>query len=112
MSAYLEGEKLGGKDADLLREIAREYALAMPDAKTKTEKLALGQKSVSYVQRAVATDPKNALAHLALAICYGHVAPLLDNRTKIAYSNLIKEHAEQSIALHATNDYAFHVLGA
>ena len=112
LSAYLEAEKLGGNDADLLRKIAREYALAMPDAKAKAEKLALGQKSVSYAQRAVATDPKNALAHLALAICYGRVAPLLGNRTKIAYSKLIKEHAEQSIALDATNDYAFHVLGA
>lgn len=112
LAAYLEAEKLGGNDADLLRKIAREYALAMADVDSKPKKLARGQQAVEYAKRAVATDPKNALAHLALAICYGRVAPLLDNKTKIAYSKLVKEHAEQSIALDAGNDYAFHVLGA
>ena len=112
LAAYLEAEKNGGSDAELLRKIAREYAMTMPDVSAKTEKLALGEKSVDYARRAVAADPKNALAQLALAICYGRIAPLLDNRTRIAYSKLVKEHAEQSIALDASNDYAFHVLGA
>ena len=112
LTAYLEAEKLGGSDAELLRKIAREYALTMPDVTAKAAKLALGQKAVEYAQRAVAADPKNATAQLALAICYGRVAPLLDNKTKIAYSKLVKEHAEQSIALDGSDDYAYHVLGA
>lgn len=112
LAAYLEAEKLGGRDAELLRKIAREYALAMPDTPAKTEKRALGEKSVAYARRAVAADPENSMAHLALAICYGRLAPLLDNKTKIAYSKLVKEHAEKSIALDATNDYAYHILGA
>lgn len=112
LAAYLEAEKLGGSDADLFRKISREYALAMTDTNSKDEKLALGAKAVSAAQRAVATDPKNATAHLALAICYGRVAPLLGNKTKIAYSKLVKEHAEKSIALEGSDDYAYHVLGA
>ena len=47
LSAYLEAEKLGGNEADLLRKIAREYALAMPDAKAKAEKLALSMTATA-----------------------------------------------------------------
>ena len=54
LTAYLEAEKLGGSDAELLRKIAREYALTMPDVTAKAAKLALGQKAVEYAQRAVA----------------------------------------------------------
>jgi tetratricopeptide (TPR) repeat protein len=112
LAAYLEAEKLGGKDADLLRKIAREYALAMVDTKSKDEQHALGEKSLAYAQRAVATGPENALAHLALAICYGRVAPYLDNKTKITYSKLIKAEVDKALKLDPSIDYAYHVLGA
>lgn len=112
LAAYLEAEKLGGKDVTLLRKIAREYALTMPDTKAKDEQRVLGETAVEYAQRAVAADPRDAQAHLALAICYGRVAPLLDSRKKIACSKLVKTHVERSLALDASNDYAWHVLGA
>ena len=112
LAAYLEAEKLGGNDADLLRKISREYALAMTDTDSKVEKRALGEKALGYAQRAVTTDPKNATAQLALAICYGRIAPLLETKTKIAYSKLVKEHAEKAIALYSSDDYAYHVVGA
>ena len=112
LAAYLDAEKLGGNDADLFRKISREYALSMADVAAKAEKRTRGETALGYARRAVATDPKNATAHLALAICYGRVAPLLDNKTKIAYSKLGKEHAEKSIALGGSDDYAYHVLGA
>jgi tetratricopeptide (TPR) repeat protein len=64
------------------------------------------------VRRAVATDPNNAKAQLAAAICYGRVAPYLDNKTKIAYSKLVKEHVDKAIKLDPTQDYGYHVLGA
>ena len=112
LAAYLEAEKLGGSGSALLRKISREYALAMPDAKSREEQRVLGEKSVTYSQRAIAVDPTDALAQLGLAICCGRVAPLLDNKTKIAYSKLVKEHAEKAVKLDASLDYAYHVLGA
>lgn len=112
LAAYLEAEKLGMKDAEIYRKIAREYALAIVDTESKSEQRELGLKAVEYAQKAVATNPRDAQAHLALAICYGRVAPLLDNKTKIANSKLVKEHVEKSIALDPTDDYAYHVLGA
>ena len=52
------------------------------------------------------------MAQLALAVCYGRVAPLLDNKTKIAYSRLVKEHADKSLALDPNNDLTYNVLGS
>jgi len=112
LAAYLEAEKLGGKDAELLRKIAREYAESMGDVSSLEERRSLGEKAVPYAQRAVAADPANAMAHLALAICYGRLAPLMDSKTKIAYSKMVKDQVDQSIKLDPTIDYSYHVLGA
>jgi len=112
LAVFLEAEKAAPGDAGVLRRVAKGYAELMPDTSSKDGKRALGQKAVEYARRAVAADPKDAQAHLALAICYGRVAPLLDNQTKINYSKLIKEHVERSLALDASSDYAWHVLGA
>ena len=112
LAAYLEAEKLGGKDADLLRKISREYSLSMVDTKSKDEQRALGEKALDYAKRAEAADPASGLNQLGLAICCGRVAPYLDNKTKIAYSKLVKEHADKAVKLDPSLDYAYHVLGA
>ena len=112
LAAYLEAEKLGGKDAALLRKIAREYALSMVDTKSKEEQRALAESGLAYAQRAVSVAPDDAHAQLALAICYGRLAPLLDNKTKISYSKLVREHVDKALKLDPSLDYAYHVLGA
>ena len=112
LATYLEAEKLQPGNADLLHKIAKQYGESMNDVATKAEKKALGEKALAYSKRSVAADPKNAQAQLALAVSYGRVAPFLDNKTKIAYSKLVKEHVDRSIALDPKNDLAWHVLGA
>lgn len=112
LAVYLEAEKAAPNDAEILRRVAKGYAESMVDAETKARQKELGFKAVEYAKRAVAADSRNAQAHLALAICYGRVAPLLDNQTKINFSKLVKEHVEKSLALDRSSDYAYHVLGA
>ena len=84
----------------------------MNDVSAKADKIAAGRRALDYAQRAVVADPKNAKAHLALAISYGRLAPLLESKTKIAYSKLVKEEADRSLALDANDDLTLHVLGA
>jgi tetratricopeptide (TPR) repeat protein len=112
LAAYLDAEKLNAKDADLLRKIAKQYAELMPDSSSKTERRRLGEQALDYAQRAVAAEPRAAKVQLSLAICYGRLAPLLENRTKIEYSRLVKEHVEKALKLDPSDDYAWHVLGA
>ena len=112
LATYLEAEKLQPGSADLLHKIAKQYGESMNDVATKAEKKAFGEKALACSKRSVAADPKNPQAQLALAVSYGRVAPFLDNKTKIAYSKLVKEHVERSLALDPKNDLSWHVLGA
>jgi tetratricopeptide (TPR) repeat protein len=112
LEVYLEAEKLQPENADLLHRIAKQYGESMLDVSSKAEKKALGEKSLAYSKRAVAANPKNAMAQLSLAVSYGRLATYLDNKTKIAYSKLVKQHVDKSIALDSRNDLAWHVLGA
>jgi tetratricopeptide (TPR) repeat protein len=111
LAAYLEAEKLGCKDATVLRKLSREYTLAMADTSSKDEERALGEKGLAYAQRAIAIDPDDAESQLAVGICYGRLARLLDNKTKLAYSKLVKEHVEKALKLDPSLDYGYHVLG-
>ncbi len=112
LAAYEEADRQQPGNAEILRRIAREHCLAMVDTDSKKEKQACAEKGLDYAKRAVAADPGNAMAHLALAVCYGRVAPYCDGKTKIAYSRLIKEETDKSIAIDPGNDYAYHLLGA
>jgi len=112
LDAYLAAEKAGPPNADLKRRIAKEYAELMADTDSVEEKCQLGEKAISYANQAVALAPQNAMAHLAMAVCYGRMAPLLDNRTKIAYSRVVKEHADKALELVPNNDLTYNVLGS
>jgi tetratricopeptide (TPR) repeat protein len=113
LAVYLEAEKLDPNNAELLHRIAKQYGESQNDVPSKEEKRKIGMTALEYSKRAIAADPKNAMAQLAIAVSYGRVAPFLDNKTKIAYSKLVKEHAEKARQLDSKgNDLVYHVLGA
>jgi tetratricopeptide (TPR) repeat protein len=112
LALILDAEKLAPTDAEVLRRVAKQYAEAVLDAKGDAAKKAAADKSLDYAKRAVAAAPKNALARLSLAICYGRAATVADAKTKIAYSKLIKEHADAALALDPNNDLTHFVLGS
>ena len=112
LAVYLEADQLQPNDAEILHRLAKQCGLSMDDVSAKADKIAAGRRALDYSQRAIAADPKNAKAHLALAISYGRLAPLLESKTKIAYSKLVKEEADRALALDANDDLTLHVLGA
>jgi len=112
LAVYLEANKREPNNAEILHRIAKEYGLSMNDVSGREAKREKGLKALEYAKQAVKADPNNALAQLALAISYGRVAELLDNKTKIEYSKKIEEHAEKSRALDPKNALTYYVLGA
>lgn len=111
LDSYLKAEKLGSTDASTLNRIARQYALSMNDTHSEAQQRELGEKALAYAKRAVAADPNSAKAQLSAAICYGRLVSLVNTRTKVEYSRLIKEHADLALKLDPTDSYAWHVLG-
>jgi len=112
LAAFLEAEKAAPRNAEVLRKIAKQYAELMPETSAKAEKRKLGEQALDYAKRAVTIAPQDAKAQLSAAICYGRLAGLVDNRTKIEYSRLVKEYVERAVKLDPSDDYAWHVLGA
>jgi len=111
LQAYLEAEKQGAKDAEVLYRIARQYALTMYDTKSEAMQRDLGETALAYAKRAVTADPNNANAQLSVAICYGRLVSFVDTKSKVEYSRQIKEHADLALKLNPNDSYAWHVLG-
>ena len=112
LAKYLEAEKLTPGDANLLHRIAKQYGESMNDATTPAQQKEFATKALEFAQRAVAADAGNPLAQVALGISYGRLAPFLENKQKIAYSKLVRDHAEKALALDEKCELAHHVLGA
>jgi tetratricopeptide (TPR) repeat protein len=112
LELYLQAEARGGADADTLYRIARQYALLMNDTASDDKQHELGEKALGYAKRAVAANPNHAKSLLSVAICYGRLIRFAGARTKVEYSRLVKEYADNALKLDPTDSYAYHVLGA
>ena len=101
-----------GQDAETLVREADRNGRLIAASRDATAKKAHGKKALALAKQAVAADPENANAQVMLAISYGRLAQLLDNKSKISYATLIRDHAEKALALDPDNEAACHVLGA
>jgi tetratricopeptide (TPR) repeat protein len=108
---YLPAEKMDPNNAQLLVRIARQYRHLMSDAPAKEEKIHLGTTAVQYAKRAVCLSPDDPETQLAVAISYGKLLPFLPTKEQIVDSRLVKAAADKVIALDASNDLAWQVLG-
>jgi tetratricopeptide (TPR) repeat protein len=111
LKCYLPAEKLEPNNARLLKHISREYRHLMSDATSAQEKLSLGSTAVNYARRAVAINPNDPEAQLAVAISCGELEPLQTNRQKFEAVRIIKDAVDKAIKLDPRNDLSWHVLG-
>lgn len=113
LDAFIAADRAQPNDAFILQKIARHYSDSIVDlpADDIPEKKRRAELALGYAKRAVALKPDNAENVLSLAVCHGTLAGYSDTRTKIRYSRLVKEAAEQALALNPDYDWAHHLLG-
>lgn len=111
LAFYLKAEPLAKNDASLLIKIAKQYGESMTAIKDDEARRKAGEHALSFAQRAVKASPAMCDAHLAVAICYGRLLDLVPARTRVEYSRLVKQSAEQAVKLDPRSDYAWHMLG-
>ena len=97
-------------NARLLARLSRAWADTVDLSDPAAAKVA-ARRALDLAEQAVKADPKNAQAHLALAIADGKWTDFVDARTKVALARQIREEAERAIALDPKLDLAYHVLG-
>jgi tetratricopeptide (TPR) repeat protein len=108
---YLPAERLRPNNARLLVRISREYRHLMSDATNPEQKISLGSTAADYAKRAVALDPNDPEAQLALAVSYGKLEPFEGIRERLEASRVIKSAADKVIRLDPRSDLGWHVLG-
>ncbi|MEO6005582.1 MAG: hypothetical protein ABIZ04_02150 [Opitutus sp.] len=108
---FLQADAAKPNDAYLLQKISRQYSDLTVDTADRTEQKRLCVEALAYGKRAAELQPQNAVNVLSLAICYGKLGLYSDTRTKIEFSRLVRQYAEQALTLNPNYDYAHHLLG-
>src|SRR5688572_21248386 len=111
LAALREAEAIEPRNVGVLLRISKQYSDLVSQAKTPPAAKALAYTALDYGKRAAEADPKNAKAHLNLAICYGKLTDYVGNKTKLEYSRIIRDEVQKSLALDDRDDFAWHVLG-
>lgn len=108
---YRQADALQPNDSFILQRISKQLsngADGIPDVRERTKQT---QEALSYSERALALSPKDPACLLSVAVCYGKLAKLADNATKVDYSRRVKRYAEEALAADPNYDWAHHVLG-
>ena len=108
---FVRADTAEPNNAYLLQKISRQYSDLTVDTTDRVEQKRLCVEALAYGKRAAELQPANAVNVLSLAICYGKLGLYSDTRTKIEYSRLVRQYAEQALTLDSNYDYAHHVFG-
>ncbi len=111
LELLLKADSVRPNDPAVLHKIARQYSDLTFDLTDPGEQLRSCEQALAYAKRTYALVPRDSDNALSLAICYAKIGFYSDTRTKIENSRLVKEYAEQALALNPNSDFAHHVLG-
>ena len=111
LELYLKADATRPNDAAILQKIARQYSDLTFDLTDPTEQRRYCTQALDYAKRAYALAPKKPENALSLGICYAKIGFYADTRTKIENSRIVKQYAEEALALAPNDDFAHHVLG-
>jgi len=106
LAALLPYEQQGARRADYVARLAIAWA-EVTDQQGKEA----AQKAVRYAETAAQLNPREAQAHLALAIAYGKMTGFVDNTTKMKLSRQIRDEATRALELDPGLDLAHQILG-
>jgi tetratricopeptide (TPR) repeat protein len=104
-------EAIEPQNVGVLLRISKQYGDLIDVTKPEDNAKRIADLALDYGNRALEVDPKNAKAHLNLAVSYGHLTDFVGNKTKLEYSKIIHDETVKSIELDPTDDFAWHVLG-
>lgn len=111
LELLLKAEQIEPQNVGVLLRISKQYLDLVNSTRPASAAEQVVRKSLDYAKRAVKLDPQNAKAHLSVAVGYGKLTDFVGNKIKVECTKVIKEEAEKAIALDATDDYAWHVMG-
>ena len=110
LESFRRADQLRPDNAFILQKISKELSDLTAETNNVEERKRLVSEAMSYAERAVKIEPRNAVNVLSLAVLHGKMAAWADTRQKVAYSRMIKEEADRALSLDSNYDWAHHVL--
>ena len=111
LNAYAAAEKLEAANSTNLCALTKCFCDLMHATRSPELQEKVATAALECAEAAVKADPRNATAHICVAICYAKNFPYADNRAKVAYSRSIKTESERAIQLDPGQDVAYYLLG-
>jgi tetratricopeptide (TPR) repeat protein len=108
---YSAADRLMSTNCADLCVLARRYCDLMHSTSSPDIQKNLAAGALACSLRAVQADPKNATAHLCVAVSYAKNFPFVDNKTEINWSKAMKAECETAIALDPKQDVGYYLLG-
>jgi tetratricopeptide (TPR) repeat protein len=91
--------------------LSRRYSDLMHQTQFIAAQKDLLARALACAQDAVKAEPKNATAHVSLAVCYAKECQFADTKTSLIDSRLFKSEAEVAIHFDPKQDVAWYLLG-
>jgi tetratricopeptide (TPR) repeat protein len=113
LQCFLTADRAKPNNPKIQQRLARQYSDLVDVQSDLAHQKHYAQCALEYSQRADKLEPQNAEHVLSLAICYGKLARLPDcgTRTKIEYSRMVKQEAEEAAILDPHYAWAHYLLG-
>ncbi|HEY4416097.1 MAG TPA: hypothetical protein VGO57_10420 [Verrucomicrobiae bacterium] len=111
LKIYLQAEGQFATNTADLCILTQHFCDLMYVTSSSATKKTVAEHALNCARQAVASNPKNATAHICLAITYAKNFPFAGNQAKVDYSRGIKQESEKAIALDPKQDIAYYLLG-
>jgi len=111
LKEYTAAESLISTDCPTWCRLTRHYCDLMHDTPSPAQQKDLAGRALAAAVRAEKADPKNATAHLCVAVCFAKNFPYASMETKVEWSREIKTECETAIALDPKQDVGYYLLG-
>ncbi len=111
MKLYAGASRLAFTNSSDLCRLTKGYCDLMHFTSSPGLQQTLAGLALTNALRAEQADPKNATAHLCVAVGYVKNFPYAANATKVRWSKAIKNECETAIALDPRQDVGYYLLG-
>jgi tetratricopeptide (TPR) repeat protein len=111
LDIYQKAHAAAAGNAPELCVLCRRYSDLMHQTQFIAAQKDLLARALACAQDAVKAEPKNALAHTSVAVCYAKECQFADTKTCIIDSHLFKSEAEVAIHFDPKQDVAWYLLG-
>ena len=110
LGSLKQAEQLSADNPQVAKRLAREYTRKIEDVSDAAARRKYAELSLQLAQRAAEKLPDDAQARVGLAAAYGKMLELVNEKTKVEYSQRVYAEATRGLELDPNSDFGHLIL--